>query len=132
MSRRIHIENATRRPFISRAASAIAASGLFGGAPCAAEARFVWETSEWKLAEFRKLVNEPARVKQLFDAVQIADDAALNSVKNSLNGVILTCPHWRPCLSSQHSDYSFSIASEMFSVRVYSVWSDWETEKWRR
>jgi intracellular sulfur oxidation DsrE/DsrF family protein len=87
MSPRKNVTNATRRSFVSRAASAIAASGLFGGAPCAAEAQLVWKTSEWKLAEFQKLVNEPARVKQLFDAVQIADGAVLNSVKNSLNGL---------------------------------------------
>jgi len=83
----INIENVARRSFVSRVTSGIAAFGLFGGAPRAAEAQLVWKASEWKLAEFRKLVNEPARVKQVFDVVQIGDGTALNSVKNSLNGL---------------------------------------------
>ena len=84
---RTHVANATRRSFVSRVASGITAFGLFGGVPRAAEAQLVWKASEWKLAEFQKLVNEPARVKQLFDVVQIADGKVLNSVKNSLNGL---------------------------------------------
>jgi|HubBroStandDraft_6_1064221.scaffolds.fasta_scaffold92161_3 hypothetical protein len=84
---RTHIERATRRSFVSRSASGIAAFGLFGGVPRAAEAQLVWKASQWKLGEFQKLVNEPARVKQVFDVVQIADGEALNSVKNSLNGL---------------------------------------------
>jgi intracellular sulfur oxidation DsrE/DsrF family protein len=81
------MENATRRSFVSRAMSGIAAFGLFGGLPRAAEAQLVWKASEWKLAEFQKLVNAPARVKQVFDVVQIGDGTALNSVKNALNGL---------------------------------------------
>ncbi len=84
---RTHVANATRRSFVPRVASGITAFGLFGGVPRAAEAQLVWKASEWKLAEFQKLVNEPARVKQLFDVVQIADGKVLNSVKNSLNGL---------------------------------------------
>ena len=87
LHQRIHAESTTRRSFVSRAASGIAAFGLFGGVPRAAEAQLVWKASEWKLAEFRKLVNEPARVKQVFDVVQIGDGTALNSVKNALNGL---------------------------------------------
>ncbi len=78
---------ATRRSFASRATSGIAALGLFGGTPRATEAQLVWKAPEWKLAEFQKLVNEPARIKQVFDVVQIGDGRALNSVKNSLNGL---------------------------------------------
>jgi hypothetical protein len=81
------MESATRRSLVSRAASGIAALGLFGGMPRAAEAQLVWKASEWKLAEFQKLVNEPARIKQVFDVVQIGDGKALNSIKNSLNGL---------------------------------------------
>jgi hypothetical protein len=84
---RTHIERATRRSFVFRSASGIAAFGLFGGVPRAPEAQLVWKASQWKLGEFQKLVNEPARVKQVFDVVQIADGEALNSVKNSLNGL---------------------------------------------
>jgi intracellular sulfur oxidation DsrE/DsrF family protein len=78
---------ATRRSFIRRATSGIAAFGLLGGVRRAAEAQLVWKASEWKLAEFQKLVNEPARIKQVFDIVQIGEGTALNSVKNALNGL---------------------------------------------
>jgi hypothetical protein len=46
-----HMESETRRAFASRATSGIAALGLFGGMPRAAEAQLVWKASEWKLAE---------------------------------------------------------------------------------
>jgi hypothetical protein len=87
LHRETPIENATRRSFVSRATSGIAAFGLFGGVRRAAEAQLVWKTSEWKLAEFQKLVNEPARVKQVYDVVEIGDGTFLNNVKNSLNGL---------------------------------------------
>ena len=77
---------ATRRLFVRRATSGIA-FGLLCGVPRASEAQLVWRASEWKLAEFQKLVNEPARVKQVFDVVQINDGTALNSIKNALNGL---------------------------------------------
>jgi hypothetical protein len=37
--------------------------------PRPAEAQLVWKTSEWKLAEFQKLVNDPARVKQVYETL---------------------------------------------------------------
>ena len=60
---------------------------MLGGVSRAAPAQLVWKASEWKLAEFRKLMNEPARVKQVFDVVEISNGAALNSIKNALNGL---------------------------------------------
>jgi hypothetical protein len=77
----------TRRFLISRGAAGFATLGLFGGAPHAAEAQLVWTTSEWKLANFEKVVNDPARIKQLYDVVQIGDGKFLNNVKNSFNGL---------------------------------------------
>jgi hypothetical protein len=50
------------------------------------EAQLRWRATEWRLAEFQKLVKEPARIKQAFDVVQIGDGTALNIVKNALNG----------------------------------------------
>ena len=81
------MNNITRRLLISRAAVGLTTLGLFGGAPHAVEAQLVWKTSEWKLAEFQKLVNNPARIKQLYDIVQIGDGKFLNNVKNSFNGL---------------------------------------------
>jgi intracellular sulfur oxidation DsrE/DsrF family protein len=77
----------SRRSFLRRTMPGIAAFGWLGGARRVAEAQLVWKASEWKLPEFLKLVNEPARVKQVFDVVQIADGEALNSIKNALNGL---------------------------------------------
>ena len=81
------IENATRRSFVRCATSGIAAFGLLRGLPRSAGAQRVWKASEWNLSEFQKLVNDPARVKQVFDVVQIGDGAPLNSIKNALNGL---------------------------------------------
>jgi len=81
------MNNVTRRLLISRAAAGLAAVGLFDVAPHVAEAQLVWTASEWKLADFQKLVNDPARIKQLYDVVQIGDGKFLNNVKNSFNGL---------------------------------------------
>src|ERR1700684_2438345 len=79
--------NVTRRLLKSRGAAGLAALGLFDVAPRAAGAQLVWTTAEWKLADFQKLVNDPARIKQLYDVVQIGDGKFLNNVKNSFNGL---------------------------------------------
>jgi intracellular sulfur oxidation DsrE/DsrF family protein len=81
------MNHVTRRLIISRAAAGLATLGLFDVAPRVAEAQLVWTTSEWKLADFQKLVNDPARIKQLYDVVQIGDGKFLNNVKNSFNGL---------------------------------------------
>jgi len=60
---------------------------LFSGVPDATEAQLVWKTSEWKLAEFEKLVTDPARIKQLYDVVHNGDGRFLNNIKNSFNGL---------------------------------------------
>ena len=79
--------NITRRSLISRAALSLTTLGLFTGAPHAAEAQLVWKASNWKLADFQKLVNNPARIKQVFDIVQIGEGKFLNNIKNSFNGL---------------------------------------------
>lgn len=81
------MSDVTRRSLISSGALGLLTLGLFGGAPDATEAQFVWKASEWKLAEFDKLVQDPARIKQLYDVVQIGDGKFLNNIKNSLNGL---------------------------------------------
>ncbi|HEY3618205.1 MAG TPA: hypothetical protein VGK96_15440 [Candidatus Sulfotelmatobacter sp.] len=81
------MKNITRRSLISRAALSLTTLGLFAGAPYASEAQLVWKTSDWKLADFQKLVNDPARIKQVFDIVQIGDGKFLNNIKNSFNGL---------------------------------------------
>lgn len=81
------MDNVSRRSFVSKAVAGAAALGLWGGAEQPAEAQLVWKTTEWKLAKFQELVKEPARVKQVYDVVQIGGGKFLNNVKNSLNGL---------------------------------------------
>lgn len=81
------MRNLTRRSFISGSAAGVTALGLFGSASPAAEAQLVWKASEWKIAEFQKLIGDPAKVKQVYDVVPIGDGKFLNNIKNSLNGL---------------------------------------------
>lgn len=82
------MKNLTRRSFVSCAAAAgTTVFGLFSGATRAAEAQLVWRASEWKLEEFQKLVEDPAKIKQVHDVVPIGDGTFLNGMKNSLNGL---------------------------------------------
>ncbi|QNI30174.1 hypothetical protein H7849_13315 [Alloacidobacterium dinghuense] len=81
------MQNITRRSFVSTATAGIAALGAFGSISREAEAQLVWKAEDWKLAEFEKLVKDPARIKQMFDVIQIGDGKFLNNVKNSLNGL---------------------------------------------
>src|SRR5258707_1646343 len=77
----------TRRSLLSRAVAGFTTIGLLSAAPPLSEGQLVWKASEWKLAEFRKLVNDPARIKQVYDIVQIGDGKFLNNIKNSFNGL---------------------------------------------
>ena len=81
------MENVTRRSFVSTAAAGITALGLFSGASDPAEAQLVWTASDWRLAEFNKLVHHPARIKQVWDVVNIGEGKFLSNIKNALNGL---------------------------------------------
>jgi hypothetical protein len=81
------MQNVTRRSFVSSVAASVTALGALSGVANEADAQLVWKTSEWKLAEFQKLVKDPAHIKQVYDIVQINDGKFLNNVKNSLNGL---------------------------------------------
>jgi hypothetical protein len=80
----------SRRKFLSvssAAMTAVGASHLL--TPTVAhpdtEPQIVWSTSQWKIADFRKLVEDKAPVKQLFDARAINQGSFLDEMKNSLN-----------------------------------------------
>jgi hypothetical protein len=81
------MQNVTRRSFVSGVAAGVTALGTLSGISNEANAQLVWKASDWKLAEFGKLVKDPARIKQVYDVVQINDGKFLNNVKNSLNGL---------------------------------------------
>lgn len=77
----------TRRSFITQAAVEIAALGAVGQAARSARAQLVWKSSQWNIEDFRKLVADRARIKQLYDVTEIQQGKFLNNVKNSLNGL---------------------------------------------
>ncbi|MFP5266958.1 MAG: hypothetical protein ACLGQU_06295 [Acidobacteriota bacterium] len=81
------MKSVTRRSFVSTAAAGMTAIGFLSGSAPAAESQLVWTSTDWKIAEFNRLVNNPARIKQVYDVVQIGDGKFLNNVKNSLNGL---------------------------------------------
>jgi len=81
------MKNITRRSLLSRAVAGFTTIGMFSAAPAITEGQLVWKASEWKVAEFGKLVSDPAQIKQVYDVVQIGDGKFLNNVKNSFNGL---------------------------------------------
>jgi len=81
------MNNMSRRSLLSRAAVGFTSIGLFSAASPTSEGQLVWKASEWKHAEFRKLLKDPARIKQVYDVVQIGDGRFLNNIKNSFNGL---------------------------------------------
>ena len=81
------MKNVTRRSFVSSAAAGMTALGFFSGMSEPAEAQLVWNASDWKMAEFEKIVYNPARIKQVWDIVQIGDGKFLSNIKNALNGL---------------------------------------------
>ena len=88
----------SRRSFISGAA----ALGVAAGTGSTAEGQLVWKTADWKIADFQTLVHHPARMKQVFDVVQINEGRFLNNVKNSLNGL----------------EFGFSVPREQIKIAV--------------
>jgi hypothetical protein len=85
--RRTNMTPITRRSFVSQTAAGLAALGVLGEAPRAAQAQLVWKSSQWKLSSFRKLIDDPAHIKQVYDVANIGAGKFLNNIKNSLNGL---------------------------------------------
>lgn len=78
----------TRRSFVTRTVAASTTFlSLFTTSTRASEAQLVWRASQWNLAEFHKLLRNPAKIKQVHDVVPIADGTFLNGMKNSLNAL---------------------------------------------
>jgi len=74
----------TRRSLVGHAAIGLA---TFGAMTKPASAQLVYRSADWNIAEFERLVKYPARVKQVFDEIQIGGGRFLNNIKNSLNGL---------------------------------------------
>jgi hypothetical protein len=81
------MKNVTRRLFVSSAVAGMTALGSFSGISEPADAQLVWNASDWKMAEFENILHDPARIKQVWDVVQIGDGKFLSNIKNALNGL---------------------------------------------
>ena len=76
----------SRRRFVGGVGSGFAVLGALGLSPKMAGAQLIEKHSDWKFAEFERLLKVPARAKQVFDIRAIGEGKYLNNVKNSLNG----------------------------------------------
>ncbi len=74
----------SRRSFVEHA---VVGAAALGAAATRADAQLVYKSSDWKLAEFNRLLKDTSRVKQVFEEIQIGDGRFLNNMKNSLNGL---------------------------------------------
>ncbi len=68
-------------------AAAGGAAIALGTATREAEAQLVYKKADWNIAEFEKLVRDPAHAKQVYDIIPVGDGKFLNNIKNSLNGL---------------------------------------------
>jgi intracellular sulfur oxidation DsrE/DsrF family protein len=76
--------NLTRRAFVGQAAAGLA---TLSAATTSAAPQMVYKKTDWKIAEFEQLAKNKARVKQVYDEIQIGGGRFLNNIKNSLNGL---------------------------------------------
>jgi hypothetical protein len=84
--------NLSRRSFVGGATAGVAALGAATSVatPLATPERagqLVYRSSDWRIAEFERLVGDATRIKQVFDPTQIGEGRFLNGIKNSLNGL---------------------------------------------
>ncbi len=75
-----------RRSFVGIIGSGLAAATTAGLVAKSAGAQLVYQTADWKIAEFNGLLKNPATAKQVYDIRGIGDGKFLNNIKNSLNG----------------------------------------------
>jgi hypothetical protein len=78
------VRKISRRSFVEHA---VVGAAALGAVAAPADAQLVYKSSDWKLAEFNRLLKDTSRVKQVFDEIQIGDGRFLNNMKNSLNGL---------------------------------------------
>ena len=76
----------SRRSFVGSMGAGLAALGTLASTPVA-EAQAVYMPADWHAAEFNKLCNMKARVKQVYDCESIKSGEFLNPMKNSFNGL---------------------------------------------
>jgi hypothetical protein len=120
------MKSLTRRSFVSSAAAGVTALGFSGGMSQSAGAQLVWNASDWKMAEFEKIVHNPARIKQVWDIVQIGDGKFLSNIKNALNGL-----HFGYGVPTQEIKIAAALhgPANMLNYDDY-VWSKYQIGEW--
>ena len=120
------MKNVTRRSFVSSAAAGMTALSVFSGRSEPAESQLVWTASDWKMAEFEKLVHNPARIKQVWDIVQIGDGKFLSNIKNALNGL-----HFGYGVPTEQIKMAAALhgPANMLNYDDY-VWSNYQIGEW--
>lgn len=78
----------SRRSFVAALTAGAASAAQASARIPLTEAQLVYTTKDWHLREFQRLTRDPAPVKQLFDITRATDGNSLNSIKNSMNGLI--------------------------------------------
>ncbi len=76
----------TRRTFVSRAGSSLAALGAMVSAVPPIHAQLVYKRADWNFKAFDSLLKHGARAKQVYDIRPIGEGRFLNNIKNSING----------------------------------------------
>jgi hypothetical protein len=120
------MKNVTRRSFVSSATAGMTALGFFSGMSEPAEAQLVWNASDWKMAEFEKIVHNTARIKQVWDIVQIGDGKFLSNIKNALNGL-----HFGYGVPTEQIKIAAALhgPANMLNYDDY-VWSNYQIGEW--
>jgi hypothetical protein len=78
------VSEISRRTLLGGAVAAAAMSALLSDP---APAQYVWQKTDWQVAEFEKLTHSPRRMKQVVHAFDINEGRFLRNAKNSINGL---------------------------------------------
>ena len=77
----------TRRSFIGKVGSGVAAATTIAGSLASAHADLVYQHNDWDYAAFDKLIKFKGRGKQVYDCHPINNGDFLGAIKNSFNGL---------------------------------------------
>jgi hypothetical protein len=77
----------TRRSFVGTVGTGLAALTTMTAPLASAETGLVYQRTDWKFADFDKLLKFKGKGKQMYDVHPINDGGFLSIVKNSINGL---------------------------------------------
>jgi hypothetical protein len=77
----------SRRSFLGTVGTGVAAMSTMAGSLGSAEGELVYRHTDWKFADFDKLLKFKGRGKQMYDVDPIGGGDFLSVIKNSINGL---------------------------------------------